>query len=202
MCLHPLGTTGFEHFRNFTVLLRKSPTTPLKLRSNRTSWQCSQGIWLIGDMTNHKVESAILCNKQTRQESYSIVSKLKLEKRCVLTSCCGWNNIPSDVHSCLFYTVTSSKEEEMIFLCGTWTEALQQSVTTHWRAMINKQYLFEFFKWPHLKAKTLFHTKSNLLCLVCWHVVSVLFSPQCIFHCVRTWCVGKVAWLVSRSINN
>ncbi len=34
-----------------------------------------------------------------------------------------------------------------------------------------------------------FHTKSNLLCLVCQLVVSFLFAPWCIFHCVRTWCV-------------
>ncbi len=29
----------------------------------------------------------------------------------------------------------------------------------------------------------------NLLSLVCQCVVGVLFAPQCIFHCVRTWCV-------------
>ncbi len=33
------------------------------------------------------------------------------------------------------------------------------------------------------------HTKSNLLCLFCRHIVSFLFATQCIFHCVRTWCV-------------
>ncbi len=35
--------------------------------------------------------------------------------------------------------------------------------------------------------KTLFHIKSNLLCLVYRCVVSFLFALQCIFHCVRTW---------------
>ncbi len=29
----------------------------------------SQGVWLIGDLTNHNAESTILSDKQTRQES-------------------------------------------------------------------------------------------------------------------------------------
>ncbi len=56
---------------------------------------------------------------------------------------------------------------------------------------VTKRYLlFEFLtKWQNWKAQSLFHTRSNLLCLVCRHVVSFLFAPGCIFHCVRTWCV-------------
>ncbi len=34
--------------------------------------------------------------------------------------------------------------------------------------------------------ETLFHTRSNLLCLLCQCVVSFLFALRCIFHCVRT----------------
>ncbi len=53
---------------------------------------------------------------------------------------------------------------------------------------VTKHYLlFEFLtKWQNWKAQSLFHTRSNLLCLVCRHVVSFLFAPGCIFHCVRT----------------
>ncbi len=53
----------------------------------------------------------------------------------------------------------------------------------------NGIYCLNLEKWQHFKAETLFHTRSNLLCLVCRHIVSVLFAPHCIFHCVRTWCV-------------
>ncbi len=41
-----------------------------------------------------------------------------------------------------------------------------------------------------LNAEALYHTKSDLLCLVCRHVVSFLFAPRCIFHYIRTWCVA------------
>lgn len=42
------------------------------------------------------------------------------------------------------------------------------------------------FIWISLKilisnATTLFYTISNLLCLFCWHVVSILFAPQFIY---------------------
>ncbi len=68
-----------------------------------------------------------------------------------------------------------------------WTEAIQWSVKTQWRA--TKRYFFFFFKWLNLKAEgpeTLFHIRSNLLCLLCQCVVSFLFDLRCIFHCVRT----------------
>ncbi len=50
-------------------------------------------------------------------------------------------------------------------------------------------YCFNFFKNDSLKAEgpeTLFHIRSNLLCLLCQCVVSSLFALRCIFHCVRT----------------
>ncbi len=58
-----------------------------------------------------------------------------------------------------------------------------------------KSHKIVFIVWifkqnDNLKNETLFHTKSNLLCLVCRCVVNVLFAPQCIFHCVSTWCVA------------
>ncbi len=64
-------------------------------------------------------------------------------------------------------------------------KALQWSVTTCLRATKR----FEFIKNDNLKADHLFHTKSNLLCLLCRCVVSFLFAPRCISHWVRTWCV-------------
>ncbi len=58
-----------------------------------------------------------------------------------------------------------------------------------------KRHKIVFIVWilkqnDNLKTETLFHTKSNLLCLVCRSVVNVLFAPQCIFQCVSTWCVA------------
>ncbi len=66
------------------------------------------------------------------------------------------------------------------------TEAQKLSVTTHWRA--TKLYLlFEFLKkWPDLKAEICLIPKVTCS-------VSVLFSPWCIFHCVRTWWVADTA---------
>ncbi len=47
---------------------------------------------------------------------------------------------------------------------------------TKWSVHVPKRHLLcEFLKWQ-LKAETLFHTKSSLLCPVCWHVVSFLFA--------------------------
>ncbi len=54
-------------------------------------------------------------------------------------------------------------------------------------------YCLNFFKNDSLKAEgpeTLFHTRSNLLGLLCRCVVSFLFALRCIFHCVRT-CVVR-----------
>ncbi len=97
----------------------------------------------------------------------------------------GWNKTLSDIYSCSFHAL--SKYEKTIS-SRVWTEAIQWSVTTHWRA--TKRYLlFEFLlKWLSLKAEspeTLFHIKSNLLCVLCRCVVSFLFAMWCIFHCVR-----------------
>ncbi len=105
----------------------------------------------------------------------------------------GWNKTLSDVYSCSFRAL--SKYEKTIG-SRVWTEAIQWSVTTHWRA--TKLYLlFEFLlKWLNLKAEgpeTLFHIRRNLLCLLCRCVVSFLFALRCIFHCVRTWCVVRAA---------
>ncbi len=55
----------------------------------------------------------------------------------------------------------------------------------------NSIYCFNFLKKnkKKLKAENLFHTRSNLLSLVCLHFVSFLFAQRCIFYFVRTWCV-------------
>ncbi len=53
-------------------------------------------------------------------------------------------------------------------------------------------YCLHFFKkLKNLNAETLFHTRSSLFCLVCRHIVSFLFAPWCIFHCMRTLCVVR-----------
>ncbi len=85
----------------------------------------SPGVWLTGDLTNHNPEFAILSDKQTRRESR--LTLVDWTWKTVLTSFCGWNKIPSDVHSCLFHAITS-KEEEMIGSHAAWTEALLRSI--------------------------------------------------------------------------
>ncbi len=84
---------------------------------------------MTGDLTNHNAESAILSDKQFRQESRLTSVDLNEEEMGVLTSFRGWNKIPSDVHSFLFHEITS-KEKEIISSHAAWIET-QQSVTTH-----------------------------------------------------------------------
>ncbi len=62
------------------------------------------GIWLTGDLINHKAES------------FWHLLRLK-----------------QDVHSCLFHSI-SSKYEKMISSRSTWTEALQHTFMTHLRS--------------------------------------------------------------------
>ncbi len=62
-------------------------------------------------------------------------------------------------------------------------------LSRHIKEPQNCIYCFNFFKNDSLKAEgpeTLFHTRSNLLCLLCQCVVSFLFALRRIFHCVRT----------------
>ncbi len=120
--------------------------------------------------------NAITTN-QIRQKSRLTSVDLYL-KNCVFHH---WNKTLSDVHSCSFHALS---KYEKIISSHVWTEAIQGSVTTHWRA--TKQYLlFEFlWKWHNIKAKcpeTLFHIRSTLLCLLCQCVVSFLFALRCIF---------------------
>ncbi len=72
-------------------------------------------------------------------------------------------------------------------------ELRQYSDLSHIKEPNNGILLFEFLlKWLNLKAEgpeTLFHIRSNLLCLLCRCFVSFLFALRCIFHCVRTWFV-------------
>ncbi len=70
-----------------------------------------------------------------------------------------------------------------------------QFFSTGWSVMTIKSNKIVFIclnflhKLPNLKAETMFHTRSNLLCFVCRRIVSFLFAPQCFFHSVGTWCV-------------
>ncbi len=54
-----------------------------------------------------------------------------------------------------------------------------------------------------LNAEALYHTKSDLLCLVCRHVVSFLFAPRLYFSLHQNMmCCMKAPWLVGRSNSN
>ncbi len=53
----------------------------------------------------------------------------------------------------------------------------------------NGIYCLNFFKNEAEGPETLFHIRSNLLCLLCRCVVSFLFALRYMFYCVRTWCV-------------
>ncbi len=81
-----------------------------------------------------------------------------------------------------FYFELTSKEEEMIGSRATWTECRYSDLSWHIKGPQNSIYC--------LNAEALYHTKSDLLCLVCRHVVSFLFAPRCIFHYIRIWCVA------------
>ncbi len=83
----------------------------------------------IGDLTNHKTESAILSGTQTRQESRLTLVDLSLKNSVYWCLSAVQNKIASDVRSCLFCAMTS-KEEVMIRSNAAWTEVLQRSVAT------------------------------------------------------------------------
>ncbi len=77
-------------------------------------------------------------------------------------------------------------------------------LSRHIKEPQNCIYCFNFFKNDSLKAEgpeTLFHIRSNLLCLLCQCVVSSLFALRCIFHCVRT-CSVRAALYVGHSNSN
>ncbi len=101
-------------------------------------------------------------------------------------SLCGLNKRPSDVYSCLFHAITSI-EEEMIGSCATWTEVLQRSVT-HNTLTSNKT---TFIVWISYLKKSKVENWDFFLPQVTCSVLSAsfIFAPQCIFHCLRTWCV-------------
>ncbi len=63
-------------------------------------------------------------------------------KKVCINVYCSWNKIISDVHSCLFFVLVS-RYEKMIGSRVAWTDALHQSVTTHYKA--TKRY-FLFLK--------------------------------------------------------
>ncbi len=60
-----------------------------------------------------------------------------------------------------------------------------------WYLLFKKKKYIYIYIFYFIFQFDLFHTRSNLLCLVCRHVVSFLFAPRCIFYCVRTW---RVVW--------
>ncbi len=80
------------------------------------------------------------------------------------------------------YFERTSKEEEMIGSCATWTECRYSDLSWHIKGPQNSIY--------RLNAEAFYHTKSDLLCLVCRHAVGFLFAPRCIFHYIRIWCVA------------
>ncbi len=89
---------------------------------------------------------------------------------------CSWNKILSDVYSCSFHV--SSKYGN-----------LSRHIEEPQSGIYCLNFLKKCHNWKSEGPETLFHIRSNLLCLVCRCVVSFLFALRCIFHCVRTWCV-------------
>ncbi len=76
------------------------------------------GVWLTGDPTNHKPESA---KKQTRQDSRFT----NMNKWHVLTSFCGWIKTASDVHSCLFLTTCRQTRQSRLLLVSNKVSAFK-----------------------------------------------------------------------------
>ncbi len=148
----------------------------------------SLGIWLTGDLTNHNTESAILSDKQTRQERRLILVDLSLKNSVYWCLSTVKNKIASDVRSCLFCAMTIKRK--------TWWVRMPlelrcySDLSRHIKEPQNGIYCLNFLQNEIIWKLRLFHTESNLLCLVCRCVVSFLFAPRCIFHCVRTWCVA------------
>ncbi len=61
-----------------------------------------------------------------------------------------------------------------------------------------QKYIFEFLKkWQNLKDEPLFHTKSNLLCLVCWLLSVSSLLRDVFFTELKTWCVAW-EWRVAK----
>ncbi len=92
--------------------------------------------------------------------------------------------IPSDVHSCLFCTITSRGRDDRFTCHLNWgaTAICHITLKSHKRVFI----VSNFYKMKKNLIQRQFYTKSNLLCLVCRHIISFLFAQRCIFH-VRTW---------------
>ncbi len=84
----------------------------------------------------------------------------------------GWNESLSGVYSWSFRAL--SAYEKTIGLC-VWTEAIQWSVTTHWRA--TKGYSF--------KGILIFFISEVTCSVFSDGVVSFLFALRCIFHGLR-----------------
>lgn len=69
---------------------------------------------------------------------------------------------PSDIHSCLFLAITSSKVEEMIGPCVAWTEAVIVICQTTLKSVKTTFIVCSLWSiWQNLKAETLLHFKSN-----------------------------------------
>ncbi len=88
---------------------------------------------------------------------------------------CGWNKILSNVYSCSFRALSKYERRSVhVFELRQYRD-----LSRHIEEPQN----------DNLKAegpKTLFHIRSNLLCVLCRGVFSFLFALRCIFHCVRT----------------
>ncbi len=99
----------------------------------------------------------------------------------------GWNKIHSDVHSCSFHAL--SKYEKTIGSRAAWPEAIQWSVI---KEPQNGIYCLNFsknYKILNLRVLIPCFIPEVTCSVVCRRIVSFLFALQCIFHCMRTWCV-------------
>jgi len=121
-----------------------------------------------------------LSNKQTRQESTLMLVYLSL-KLCVLTSFQGWKKIPSGVHSCLFHAISSKKL--LVHMPLNWGATVICNDTF-------KSHKTEFFDWATINKKMATFKSWHFVSYLNSYPVSLLFGPQCSFHCVRKWCVA------------
>ncbi len=133
-----------------------------------SKWLCwidlLQWSWLTGDLTNHNAESPIFVQKTNQTGGQINIGGLELEKYVrALMSFCDLNKIPSDVHACLFCTL--SKYEKIISSHAAWTEALQ---SRHIKEPQNGICCLNFFK-KCTKCKSWDYFMS----LVCRHVTDL-----------------------------
>ncbi len=142
--------------------------------------------WLKGDLTNHNDKSAILPDKQIRQDSR--LTSVDLNLKMFVYWCLSMVKIKyiSDVHPCLFHVLNKYEKTNGSFRLR-WgnTVIFYDTLKSH-----NMYLLFEFLKNDQIWKLTPCFIPQVTFSLLSVRVLSVFsFTSWCIFHCVRTWCV-------------